>query len=398
MAHNAPFDLRFLNYERRRLWGRYFTQPLAGHPRAGPPAPQRPGRAPRPGSLSVWADTVVRPTHRALPDAEATAEVLVRLIGMLEDRGIDTLERAVHFGGLGGARHAYKLALAEDLPTCPGVYVMRDRDGKALYVGKAGNLRRRVRSVLRPRWASRPPHRAGPRAARVDRARDVRIRVRRAAARGRADQEPAPPVQPARHLRPGPLPEAQRLRRRPRLYAVPRVRRDGAAYFGPLRSARLTREAVACLSELYPINDPDPDARAQALSRLDAVLRGDPPAIGELGVLLGAGMATGAVAIDDGGGVAPATRTVEPWPLWRARGGRPRPPRCSSSVVRRPARPRSSSSAAAWCATRRWWMRRSGRGRRAGGWTSSRARGPRASRPTRWSRRASSRSGSVCCG
>ena len=27
MAHNAPFDLRFLNYERRRLAGRYFTQP-----------------------------------------------------------------------------------------------------------------------------------------------------------------------------------------------------------------------------------------------------------------------------------------------------------------------------------------------------------------------------------
>ena len=27
VAHNAPFDLRFLNYERRRLWGRYFTQP-----------------------------------------------------------------------------------------------------------------------------------------------------------------------------------------------------------------------------------------------------------------------------------------------------------------------------------------------------------------------------------
>ena len=27
VAHNAPFDLRFLTYERRRTAGRYFTQP-----------------------------------------------------------------------------------------------------------------------------------------------------------------------------------------------------------------------------------------------------------------------------------------------------------------------------------------------------------------------------------
>ena len=29
MAHNAPFDLRFLNFERHRISGRYFTQPLS---------------------------------------------------------------------------------------------------------------------------------------------------------------------------------------------------------------------------------------------------------------------------------------------------------------------------------------------------------------------------------
>ena len=63
-------------------------------------------------TLAEWADTSVRPIHRALPDAEATAELLVRLVGMLAERGIDTLERAVAFAGIGGARHAYKLALA----------------------------------------------------------------------------------------------------------------------------------------------------------------------------------------------------------------------------------------------------------------------------------------------
>ena len=73
VAHNAPFDLRFLNYERRRLAGRYFTQPwldtlvLARRLLNG-----RAGRHDL-ATLSAWADTSVRPIHRALPDDEATA-------------------------------------------------------------------------------------------------------------------------------------------------------------------------------------------------------------------------------------------------------------------------------------------------------------------------------------
>ena len=54
------------------------------------------------------------------------------------------------FAGAGGARHAYKLALAEELPPLPGVYLMRDRRGRALYVGKAADLRRRVRAYFGP--------------------------------------------------------------------------------------------------------------------------------------------------------------------------------------------------------------------------------------------------------
>jgi hypothetical protein len=48
--------------------------------------------------------------------------------------------------------------LRRELPQRPGVYVMRDAGGLALYVGKASNLRRRVTSYFAPgRWRALAP-------------------------------------------------------------------------------------------------------------------------------------------------------------------------------------------------------------------------------------------------
>gem|GEM_PF-627671 len=150
VAHNAPFDLRFLTYERRRTQSRYFTQPwldtltLARRLLAGKVARNDLG------TLAAWADTTVRPNHRALPDAEATAELLICFLEMLREQGVDTVERVVAMGAPGGTRHSWKLALADDLPAAPGIYLMRNRRGDVLYVGKARDLRRRVRSYFGP--------------------------------------------------------------------------------------------------------------------------------------------------------------------------------------------------------------------------------------------------------
>ena len=150
VAHNAPFDLRFLTYERRRTAGRYLTQPWLDTLTLARRLLN--GSVPRHdlSTLADWADTTVRPEHRALPDAEATAELLIRFFGMLAERDVDTVERVVAIGAPGGTRHSWKLALADDLPTAPGIYLMRDRRGDVLYVGKARNLRRRVRSYFGP--------------------------------------------------------------------------------------------------------------------------------------------------------------------------------------------------------------------------------------------------------
>ena len=89
-----------------------------------------------------------RPSHRALDDALATADllhVLLERAGSLGVRGLDDLRS---LPTMAGHAQASKLRLTEGLPRCPGVYLFRDRAGRILYVGKATNLRSRVRSYF----------------------------------------------------------------------------------------------------------------------------------------------------------------------------------------------------------------------------------------------------------
>ena len=151
VAHNAPFDFRFLNYERFRIAGRYFTQPWLDTlviarrllrrrlDRFDLGDARRVGRTPRCGRA-----TARFPTPRRRPNCSC---VLLDLLAGARPHDAGTCG-GVRAGR--GARYAHKLALAEDLPHTPGVYVMRDRDGAALYVGKARNIRRRVRSYFGP--------------------------------------------------------------------------------------------------------------------------------------------------------------------------------------------------------------------------------------------------------
>jgi DNA polymerase-3 subunit epsilon len=149
VAHNARFDLAFLDRETERLTGRRIAGPVVDtvalarrvlHGRT-----QHAGLA----SLSHFFGTATRPCHRALPDALATAEILVMLIGLAQERGAQTVADLCELASTRTRRVYEKRSLAFGAPTRPGVYLFRDRYEQVLYVGRARDLRARLRSYFR---------------------------------------------------------------------------------------------------------------------------------------------------------------------------------------------------------------------------------------------------------
>ena len=148
VAHNARFDMAFLNREVERLTGRRAAVPvvdtvwLARRLLAG--RIRKVGLA----SLAHFFGTSVEPCHRALPDARATAEVLVLLLGLAQERGACTVADVVELAAPRARALHVKRALVAEAPRRPGVYLFRDRFDQVLYVGRARDLKARLRSYF----------------------------------------------------------------------------------------------------------------------------------------------------------------------------------------------------------------------------------------------------------
>ncbi len=99
-------------------------------------------------TLSRHFRTTVEPAHRAYADAAATAEVLHAMLERAAAFGVLGLDDLLALPRMRAHPSAAKLALTAKLPRRPGVYLFRDRAGRVLYVGKAANLRARVRSYF----------------------------------------------------------------------------------------------------------------------------------------------------------------------------------------------------------------------------------------------------------
>jgi DNA polymerase III subunit epsilon len=148
VAHNARFDQRFLERQLSRLHGRRLAEP----PLCTAALARRllEGRVRRVSlaSLADFFGVPTRPCHRALPDAEATAEVLVRLIGLAQEIGARRVSELAKLSAPRKRRVHGKRSLARGAPDRPGVYLFRDRHEQVLYVGRARELDSRLRSYF----------------------------------------------------------------------------------------------------------------------------------------------------------------------------------------------------------------------------------------------------------
>jgi DNA polymerase-3 subunit epsilon len=148
VAHNARFDVGFLNSALLRAG----YEPLANRvvDTAGLARKVLAGEVPnhKLSTLVKHLRCPHTPTHRAYADAIATTDVLHHLIERVAGYGVVTLEDllAISRSRLDGTFS--KVTLADDLPRGIGVYRFLGARGNTLYVGKATDLRSRVRSYF----------------------------------------------------------------------------------------------------------------------------------------------------------------------------------------------------------------------------------------------------------
>jgi DNA polymerase III subunit epsilon len=147
-AHNARFDVGFLDNAVQRLTGRRVAAAVVDTVWLARRLLHRRSERFSLAQLAHFFGTSTDPCHRALPDALATAEILIALLGLAQERGARTLAEVIELAAPRARRLHGRRALVAGAPTTPGVYLFRDRNDTVLYVGKARDLRARLRSYF----------------------------------------------------------------------------------------------------------------------------------------------------------------------------------------------------------------------------------------------------------
>ncbi|MDD5136371.1 MAG: excinuclease ABC subunit UvrC [Candidatus Omnitrophica bacterium] len=140
------------------------------------------------------------------------------------------------------------------LPGSPGVYIMKGTDGRVLYVGKAGNLRKRVSSYFYPRRI------LNERISRlVSLIEDIEYMPTATEAEALIYENSlikqlTPKYNIAlRDDKSYPMLKLTINEKFPRLFITRTKAKDGALYYGPYAAAKLLKEAVIILRQIFPL-------------------------------------------------------------------------------------------------------------------------------------------------
>jgi DNA polymerase-3 subunit epsilon len=251
VGHNVRFDMSFLNAAAERLGYGKLPHPTSDTLRLA--RRLLPGEVRRLNlqSLAAHFRSPVTPNHRALADAQATAHVFWGLLERAGTIGVTHLDDLLRLPTAKGSPHYAKIELTERLPRLPGVYMFKDKDGNVIYVGKAKNLRARVRSYFygdNRRSVAQMLRDLGDIAFIVcDTELEAEITELRLINAG------APRYN--RRSRPPRSPQYVKLTAEeyPRLSVVRTLRDDGCLYLGPFRSRRIANTVVAAIWDAVPI-------------------------------------------------------------------------------------------------------------------------------------------------
>jgi len=142
IAHNVNFDYSFLKYELAACGYDLTTKKLCTVRLGRKVFPGMPSYSL--GNLCRQLDIIIANRHRAGGDADATVKLFEKILDKDTQGHVQAMLR-------GRNKEQYlppnlPAAQIDQLPYTPGVYYFHDQKGKVIYVGKAKNVKNRVRS------------------------------------------------------------------------------------------------------------------------------------------------------------------------------------------------------------------------------------------------------------
>jgi DNA polymerase-3 subunit epsilon len=251
VAHNARFDKSFLDAACRRLDYEISSAPIVDTVRLARRILRNETRGCGLATLAAHFQTSHTPCHRAFPDAAACLEVLWALIERAAAYGVATLTDLLQIQSVRSNPHFEKVKLARSLPTTRGVYMFENARREVIYVGKAANLRARVRSY----FTSDERKRMSDLRAEVASVRVLHCsnELECAALEARLIERHKPRYNRAGVRRRSPVYLRITAERHPRFAVSKQARDDGSDYIGPFSSVARARAVAATVSGLFGI-------------------------------------------------------------------------------------------------------------------------------------------------